>query len=119
MRRAHSYGRLQSWGPRDAVAKASSPKSKPQSRHDVSLAPEPARAPSQRAPRFHRVYGCKAYLGLLLGLDLFERKEFELFALDLVLEFELAVVRLVVLRLRGRPRGWLRTRVVSLGVRRR
>ena len=47
------------------------------------------------------------HLGLLVGLDLFEREQFEFLALDLVFEFESAVVRLVMLRLRGRPRGWL------------
>lgn len=32
------------------------------------------------------------HLGLLVGLDLFEREQFEFLAFDLVFEFELAVV---------------------------
>lgn len=34
----------------------------------------------------------RTHLGLLVGLDLFEREQFEFLALDFVFEFELAVV---------------------------
>jgi len=42
----------------------------------------------------------QTHLGFLVGLELLERKDLELLALDGILELELAVERFVVLRLR-------------------